>query len=178
MDLMQTLPTVTFSMWGGLPRSGRADATAYTYHRHIDPAGRQWFVADAPDAGDHVYVADRDGGGFCGDVFDFLLTTGESVHAKGPWLSNPEALFTMTGVDVRDKCMMQGVVALEEETTRGFGPAFYKGVLHWDEKPVIGHCDRIDRLAEEWAVKLGKPVYAAWRRPSGGSARYVRPPGA
>lgn len=166
---------VTFSMWGGL-RSGRGDAEAFTYYRHVDASGRQWFVADAPDAGDRVYVATDDEAGFGGSIIDFTLTSGEVVKVKGPYLTNPDGLFLMTGVDVRDKCRTQGVVALEEREFTVGGPATYSGVIHYDETPVIGAHDRIMKIAQKASAELGKPVYMAVKGASGGHGRYVRPP--
>ena len=165
--------TVTFSLWGGL-RSDHAPAESYRYHRYYDAAGRQWFVADAPDAGDRICVSHVDAD-FDVDLVTLTLTTDETVTVRGFWTSNPDALFDMTGVDVRDKCKTMGVVALGEEDFRVGVPATYTGVIHHDEVPVLGTHDRVLQIAQKAATKLGKPVYAAWKGASGGQGRYVYP---
>ncbi len=128
------------------------EGTKRTGHR-----GQQstWLVGDVPNAGDHVYCDRHDSKseGFGGAEMRFNLFAGSEYIAKGPWHSNPQALFEDTGVDVRDKHYTRVVIGREAEVLPRGGYVM-KDVLHLETEPVLGQWDRYLYLAETKLVDL------------------------
>ena len=140
-----------------------AEAEERTYDKHIDRDGRIWLVARQDNAGDNIYC-EGSGEGFGGRLITFKLANGGSIALKGPWHTNSQALYMATGVDVRDKHTSWGVIAASREGDT------YRGVIHLDREWVVGHHDRIERLAKSLAVLQGCRMHY-YKQTAGGSVQ-------
>ena len=159
--------------WNSEMLSGQKEASERRYFM-VGPPERTWFIADQEDAGDNVYVCDLRqnaprSDGFGGSTLHFTLVDGSVIAAKGPWHSNSNACFKDTGIDTRDKHRTWGVVSRSRKQV-GYD-TIMEDVLYKDESifGVVGHFDRIERIAQEFADKLGCDI-TFHRQSAGGSS--------
>lgn len=152
---------------------------AENLHRmYVGKSGKRWIVADRKNAGEYVYV---EGGpnsdGFGGRTIKFDLTDGTSVSLKGPWHSNPEALFADTGVDVRDQFYTYCVIAKDRAYPNN--RLVMVDVLYRDYDLVLGTFDRpdVDAMAKMFANELGHSVQVHKITHGGSSTAPVNPDG-
>lgn len=168
--------TVEFTIHGPMI-SASGDAAERKFHLYTTKAGKRWVVADQPNAGENIYV---DGGkgseGMAGRTLTFALASGETVDFIGPWKAGANALFAATGVDVRDTIYTRGVAAFGIEHNKVFGrPHTYLDVQHYDETPVLGSYERVERIAQRISDESGRIVYFAYSSKGGGSAFRCKP---
>lgn len=149
-----------------------SEAERHEYYKFVGKSGRIWLVAEVSYAGEHVYVSgDENSQGFGGRTLRFNLVNGEGLDLKGPWHSNPEALFQDTGVDVRGRHRTFCVIAKYREFNGD--KCTFKDVLYQDREPVLGYFDRPDvkKLAKNFAIELGHSVYV-YKETKGGSSNF------
>ena len=162
---------------------GSAEAEANKYHVYAGRDGKRWLVADRDDCGDFVYV---EGGpnseGFAGRTINFPLVDGTELALKGPWHTNPEALFAATGVDVRDCHKTFGVISRDRKHyPQTFAPTPMSGrdvmvdVIYMDTEPRIGWFNRVKTIAQVHANLLGETVFYYQESADGSSCGPVYP---
>jgi hypothetical protein len=156
--------------------SASGEAAKHKYHLVIGKTGRRWLYADIPNAADHVYV---DGGkgsqGMAGRTLRFDLVDGCTVDFIGPWKTGPDGLYKETGVDIRDKHLTRGIVALERECQSWPKPYIFRRIAHYDEVPVLGEFDRIDKIAQAVAERTGQKAWFCMVSGGGGVGSWADP---
>lgn len=146
-------------------KSGFTEVAARTFKRFNGTSNKIWLVADQPNAADNIYVWSPCGeGGFGGSELSFVLTDGSILKLKGPWHSNSNSFLRDTGIDITDKHYTYGVISLEKEYPKNVGNfndwnPLMKDVLYKDTQFTLGKFERIEKLAQEMANKLGKIVH-------------------
>jgi hypothetical protein len=138
--------------------SAFAEAKPHTYRVVQSKRDKStWLYAlDVPNQAAFVYCDTHDpkSEGFGGSTLTFTLEDGTTYSAKGPWHSGASALYTHTGVDLRDKHLTRVFVAEDMKYENGnyYSPVLYN-VYYADESPVLGRFDRyldiLDRLFRE-----------------------------
>jgi len=166
-----SVKSVMFNIHGPMI-SGIDEAQKRKYHKLIGNRGEIWLYADQPNSADNIYVNGGPGSqGFGGRTMTFELVDGTTIDLQGPWHANPHSMLAATGVDLRDKSLTRGIVALGRESGETFySPDTYTEVLHYDEEAVVGSYDRIENLAKRFANTLGKTVFYAMKSSGGGCA--------
>jgi hypothetical protein len=134
--------------------SGQEDAQCRRYRKIEDKMGHVWLVALQEAAAENVYVHDpkaTNSQGFGGATLSFTLEDGSIYHAKGPWHSNADSLFSATGIDVRNTHRTFVVLAKERDTTTdGSYRTILRGVLYKDKEPVLGSFHRYKELIKQF----------------------------
>jgi len=161
---------------------GSAEAEAREYQVAIDKnRGVVWFYTlSDPDPGGHVYCHDpRDvnSQGYAGRTITFKVGKTGTYNAKGPWHATAEALFTGTGVDIRDKYLTFVAIAKRRGKNEGNTRAILEDVLYMDEKPILGLFERGRNLARKMATELGHPVCCYSESGGGSSSGFEYPQG-
>ena len=92
-------------------------------------------------------------------------------------MSNAQALYADTGVDVRDTHKTVGIVAFKREWLGGGlnNGAEYTDIIHHDKEPILGRYNRIMDIAQEAANYTGEVVHYAMRSGGGGSSGAKKP---
>jgi len=165
--------------------SGVEEAAKIVYHRQTDRKGRVWlWPVNSVSPAEQIHVhdpKDTHSDGYGGSTLTFALEDGTEYKAKGPWHSNSYSLFAATGVDLRDTNWTYGCVAKKRVVLshkNGNAPHDqYEGVLYADKEPVLGVFDRLQKIAVEWADKLGHPVACYSSSKGGSSSGYELPSG-
>lgn len=145
-----------------------------------DKKGTYWlWPVEHKEQGSMVHCGDIRAGqrseGYGGRVMNFPTKDGV-IKIQGPWHSNSDALFEATGIDLRDKHLTWGLIALKRESERN--SYVFKDVLHLDpDGGVLGRFERIDELAQKFANSLDKPVAYYMRSHGGSSCGYKYPDG-
>lgn len=151
--------------------SGIAEAAKYVYRKLVDKKGHVWLYAvncDHPAETVHFHdPEDKHSDGYAGNTLHFVLEDGTVYDAKGPWHSNSDAMFEKTGVDIRNTYRTFGCVALRRKYENHISK--FIDVLHLDKESTLGTFDRLEKIALDWADKLGHPV-ACYRESRGGSS--------
>ncbi len=157
--------------------SARGEIEEQRFKMIMGNKGRRWFVSCQPAEADNIYVeGGKNSQGMGGATCPFLLENGETVNIQGPWKTGADGLFSETGYDAREKYTSRGIVSLGKEYGEKWNePDLYHDVLHCDTEPVIGAFDRIDKIAQEFANKLGKKIYVSVITSGGGSAGWKDP---
>jgi hypothetical protein len=156
---------------GGPTLCGSAEAEARRYKLLIGKSKRRWLVAIQPNEGDNVYAeGGENSDGFGGRLIRFTLEDGSELALVGPWHSNSGGLYDDTGYDCRDKHYIKGIIAEEREN---FIDGFiyentYGKILHEDADFVLGTFNRITDMAQDYANKLGKRIWYAYKSMGGG----------
>lgn len=168
--------TEKFSIYGPMI-SASCDAAARKYRLHVGSTGRRWVVADQEAAAENIYA---DGGpgsqGMAGRTLTFDLIDGGSVDFIGPWKSNPDDLFKETGVDVRNTHFTKGVCAFDIKLGRPWpSPDIYIDVQHFDDVPILGAYNRVEKIAQEIADRTRRVVHYAFISKGGGSSFRAKP---
>lgn len=121
----------------------------------VEVEGGLWlYPNNIPNKGDFVYRWYSDPTlqrGYEGNTLTFKTASGP-LELKGPWKSNPHALFTETGIDLR-RTILSVIVVYLEDTPTGFNK-----VLYQDKRAKIGPEDRGERLALQVAKKRNQRV--------------------
>ena len=164
---------------------GSADAEKRVYKKLIGKSGRIWLVAIQDNPADNIYVSadpveNKPGykgfRGFAGRILEFTLEDGDVEKLAGPWATNSSALFKDTGYDIRDKYLTFGVIGLGREYKNGCsGGVTITDVLYQDEDWVIGEFNRVEKIAQKLANKLGKTVMKFSKSQGGSSCGQVKP---
>lgn len=166
---------IEFSIYQPM-HSASGEAAQYRYRLATGKDGRRWVYADAPNAADQVWV---DGGprseGSGGRTLTFELADGGAVALQGPWKTSADGLFTATGVDIRDRYTTRGIVALERERGRVYGPDIYREIIHYDEGPLVGTFDRVRDIARAAANVHGVRVSVGVISQGGGFGGWADP---
>lgn len=158
--------------------SASGDAAGRKYKLCVAPiTGRRWVVADQVAAAENIYA---DGGkgsrGMGGRTLTFELIDGRKVDFIGPWKATAEALLEETGVDVRDTYYTRGICSFELERGKPYGtPDTYIEVLHYDDIPVLGAYDRVEKIAKDLCAQHNRTIYYAYVSKGGGCAFRVEP---
>ena len=139
-----------------------AHPTIHTYKKVIGRNNSVWVYANIPHAGDYIYSRANDNEGFGGRLLTFDLEGGSKVLLRAPYLLSSYALWESTSVDLREKHMTQGIIARHHKEVLYQTPK-YTTVYHYDDAPVIGAHDRIERMAEIIARERGHSVAFAAR---------------
>jgi hypothetical protein len=117
--------------------------------------------------GSPVRAGKRPSEGYAGRTMHFPTKEGV-IAIQGPWHSNSDALYKRTGVDLRDKHLTFGLVALQR-THRGNDTVF-KDVLYIDpQNGVIGRFKRIQDMAQAMADERDEVVFY-YQRSHGGAS--------
>jgi hypothetical protein len=165
-----------FCIYQGM-KSGRAEQASCKYKKIHGKSG-VWYVGIQPNEGDNIYFTKNNGkysDGFAGSVISFQLEDGSVEEVQSPWHSNSKSLLSDTGYDTTQKHYTLGIIALDSNPSEIFMGTRHEEVLHFDEEPIIGDFSRIEIMAQDFANKLGKPVYAARISTGGGSAGWINP---
>lgn len=120
-----------------------------------------WYVGTAPNEADHIFCV-TDQTGMAGRTMQFKLTNGGVDTVTGPWMSNADMLFDDAGIDVRDFSLVSYVIESD-------------GDVLAQETNAICNYKIPNRIAEQLATKLGKPVRLLKRGSSGGESGYIKP---
>jgi len=148
-----------------------ADAESHIYEAHKGKSGKVWLVPkNTVNPAENIYVeGDKGSQGFGGREITFPLNDDGSLKVTlvGPWHSNVEALLEDTGVDIRDRFLTQGVIALKRECLEGMRYRF-TGILHIDIEPTLGTFERVKELAQKIVDERGHSV-AFYSESRGGS---------
>jgi hypothetical protein len=131
--------------------------------------GNHWFWPSAhrePGAMTHCGFPVRAGKpyseGYAGRVMSFPTKDG-AIEIQGPWHSNSDALYEAVGVDIRDKHLTFGCVALERDGDT------YQDIIYIDPKEgIVGTFERVDEIAQKLADELDRVLYV-YSRSHGGS---------
>lgn len=126
---------------------------------------RTYYVpVDSPEPGAdvHVDLHDPRSQGYGGQTLEFPLEDGTVDKVKGPWHTNSDALFSDTGLDLRDQHLTFVVLAREWNTRTGE----LEDVLYQDPAPIVGSFDRYKAIAEQFR---SEPTLYAYSQSSGGS---------
>jgi len=167
---------ITFSIHGPMV-SGQGEVAAKTFKKVEAPDGDCYYIAVQPNSADNIYVKIKNvknSQGFGGGMLDFLLEDGTTDKVQGPWHTNAGDLFHSTGVDIQDKYLTRGIVALKHQYGE-MCSGIYDDVIHFDEEPAIGTFHRIRDIAQDYANKNYCIVYYAVKSAGGGSAGSVSP---
>ncbi len=142
---------------------------------HVCDDGEIWFwpaVHREPGSKVHVgsiRVGRKRSEGYGGQTLTFLTKDGP-IAIQGPWHANTEALYQKTGVDLRDKHLTFGVLALDQRYDQRGGTVLID-VVHIDPNDgVVGRFQRIDEMGQKLADELDRPIYY-YSRSSGGSSQ-------
>jgi len=149
-------------------RCASAIAEEKKYHVHKGKSGKRWFVADIPNAADHIYVEDyhsQSSQGFGGRTLIFELVDGEKIPIKGPWHSNSHALLGDTGIDITNKHLISGIISRDISWKNG--QATMVDVIYSDDG-IVGTFDRVSDMARQLADISKTPVHY-YARSEGGS---------
>jgi hypothetical protein len=123
--------------------------------------------------GETLHAGQRYSEGYSGRTMQFPTKDG-IVKIQGPWHTNADALFHATGVDLRDKHLTWGLIALRREYDKHI-PVF-RYVLHLDpDEGVVGPFDRISKQAQAFATEGARPIAYYSRSHSGSSCGYEYP---
>lgn len=159
--------------------SGAAEAAKFIYRKLVDPQGHVWlYPVNSETPAEQVYFhdpKDLKSDGYGGSTLHFLLEDGTVYDAKGPWHSSADGMWAATGVDIRATYRTYGCVALKR-VYEGHVQTFH-GVLHADTSPVIGEFDRLEKIAQAHADRLGHPVAYYSKSKGGSSSGYKIPSG-
>ena len=147
---------------------GSYEAEVRKYNKYIDTSGKIWLVADQPNKADNIYVQGGvNSDGFGGRELSFTLVDDTVIKLKGPWHTNSEALYSATGVDVRDTHLTFGCVSRARD---------YEGnktnmvdVIYIDEQPTLGLFQRIANIAKNLVNKHKCTLYTYTQSQSGSS---------
>jgi hypothetical protein len=170
---------VLFSIHQGM-KSGIGEQASHKYKK-IEGKRGNWYIALQENEADNVYFSEkpREGyhsEGFGGRVIKFELEDGTLDEAQGPWHSNANSLLNDTGYDVTHKYYTQGIIATRKEyAKKSYGPDEFYGILHYDEKPILGDFSRIEIMAQCFANKLDQEVYFSVVSQGGGSSHFKKP---
>lgn len=148
------------------------------FYTYIDDDSNLWLIAEQPNMADNIYFCSFDpkSEGFGGGTVMFNLLDGETIELPGPWHSNADALFSVTGIDIRDRHLSYVVIAEQSEPViGGYLDYIFKNILYEDTEPTVGLFNRGTIMAREFAKKLGKPVFLLRVGTNGGSHGPVRP---
>jgi len=155
-------------------RSAVGEQQQFKYQRFRGKSGRNWFIPiNIVNRAEYVYVdnPDKREEGFGGRNMPFELEDGETYVATGPWLSNSDAFYADTGVDVRREYETYGCIALGRKT-RGTGSlrnrqTVFENVLYYDLEPTLGDYHRIHRIGFILANLYNVVVYYRMNGSSG-----------
>jgi hypothetical protein len=150
--------------------SGQGEAVSRKLKLATAKDGCRWlYNDDLPDAGAFIYV---EGGpnsqGFGGATIPFQLVDGTTLHLKGPWHSNSEALFGACNIDLRSRHLTWGCIG----TGRDWEQSRSKitGLLYFDpEGGLEGPFNRIEAMAQAMAKERGEQL-AYYSGSHGGSS--------
>jgi hypothetical protein len=140
--------------------SGQAEAVSHKYNKYIGKSGNTWLVSTEDDAASNVYVTNNPKNtsnskdsmaGFGGATLSFPLVDGTTFELHGGWHSNSDALFSDTGVDVRDKLYTFVVLSKGREFPKnGYWMGVMTDVVYKDEKPTLGNYYRYKELIKQY----------------------------
>lgn len=163
-NLRQRLPS-RFSGWPSEYNPHASPGGRLLFH-HFEVCGQHWLHADQPAAADEIYVGldyPNDSQGMGGAIVTFRLVEGGTLTLYGPWCTNPRDYHDATGVDLENRYATRGVIAKTVDKLIGPGlqkPTMdYRDLLYLDYDWRLGDFDRLEKLAQEYAVKFGEPVY-------------------
>lgn len=177
MNASEFLPDVEFGISQPMV-SAMAETEAVRYHLHVGKSRRRWLVGDQPNAADQVWVDGGRGSQGCGGAtLKFHLVDGSEVEFIGPWKTGAGALFEDTGVDVRSKCLVRAVIALDREITPYPKPYRFSRVLHFDTQPVVRDYWWTGNEAKRLADVHQSRVWFSQVTPGGGVHSYADPVG-
>jgi hypothetical protein len=148
----------------------------------VGKSGRGWlYPVNSSHPADNIYCTNsadwkKCGEGFGGSTIKLPLVD-EPDNAlfllKGGWHSNSVSLLYDTGVDITDKNLTRCVISLKQEG--GFGEYVLDDILVEENVWVVSEFDRPNKLAKEYANKLGKKVFLYFQSLGGGSFGWVQP---
>lgn len=101
-----------------------------------------------------------------GATLPFKLEDGSVDMVKGPWCSNTRALFSDTGIDLRDQHFIKYVICKDLVETSGI--VYCKNVLELVNEPSPMEFSHADKVAQKYANQLGEQLRYV-RVSSGGS---------
>ena len=161
-------------MKSAMPHAG-SDAP---YRMVMGKDGKAWFYRTGKFAATAIYV---DGGkgseGMGGRVCRFELEDGSFFDSIGPWMSNANHLFQMTGVDLRDKYATSLILSRQvhyPKDSYGIMPDMLD-VVHYEPEFVEGTFDRPNLLAQKIANDLDETLYYFIETSGGAQSGQVRP---
>ena len=156
-----------------LPRENRE----LIYHKIVGKT-KTWVYpinALSPASGVHCSASSRENEpgyqgfrGYGGSTLTFSLEGGTKEKMTGPWNSSAEALFSDTGVDIRDQYLTYVIIAKKREQDQKYRTIF-KDIVYQDKKPMLGQFHRGDLLARELARKNRVKKLYLFRHSMGGS---------
>lgn len=96
-------------------------------------------------------------------------TDGTTIDIQGPWWSNSDALFSSTGIDVRNTVLSFVVISRDIEYVNH--SAILKDVVYKDDAPTIGSWDRYRTVAKSIFKALpSEDKLMIYHRTQGGSS--------
>jgi hypothetical protein len=123
------------------------------YDRYEDPKkpGFYWFVrADVENKAEHILFGSPNytgSQGMGGRTIPIKCTDGTTIDIQGPWWSNSDALFSSTGIDVRNTVLSFVVISRDIKYDRD-GDVLID-VVYKDDAPTIGPWDRHKIVAKD-----------------------------
>lgn len=136
--------------------------------------GIRWIIPAGLHRADNIVHFDpKNKNGFGGATIQLPMDNGSTITLKGPWTSNPVALYNDTGVDIRNECVTFGTVSKVPIPYNNLLNT--KSLLHLDTTPVIGTLDRIWKIAKRYANDLQQSVYAISSTSNGSTLFHCEP---
>jgi hypothetical protein len=135
-----------------------------------------WLYGDCRNPAAYIYFLDKKnhtyGGfeGFGGATLKFNLVNGEQISLKAPWHSNSHALYKQTGIDLRKKNYIWGIIALGVIET--YPDYIYKNVIYCQGK--IGSYSRIMNGAKKLAAQYKQDMYYYFESAGGSSSSVIK----
>ena len=145
------------------------------YQKIVGKSGTIWFVPDSGNS-DLIHCSNSDKNGYGGSTIEFKMVDGSIEKIVGPWHSNPDGLFSDTGVDLRNNSWTFGCVSCYREN-KGYCVDGISGIMtsivYLDTEWTKGSFNRIEDLAKELAAKNHRDYYYYSASSGGASAGMI-----
>jgi hypothetical protein len=132
------------------------------------------YAINVPNPAEYVYsVSDKyDPRGFAGRPIDFKMEDGSTYTSRGTWHCAASYLPKDVYEEIKDKYYTHCVISHTPIKYENYGGTIIieneDDIIFMDESWVIGAFDRGEKLAVEYAHKLGKDVYYKSMNTGGG----------
>jgi hypothetical protein len=150
----------------------------FVYNKTEGKSGRIWLIPDIPNCADYIHCSPKPfsgySDGYAGRTITFPLTDNTTISIQGPWHSNSDDLYSDTGIDIRNKHLTFGIIALKRDPTT-FYTNKYIGIFYKDKEPTVGYFDRIEIIAQEISNRLHIPISYYSQSTGGSCSSFVYP---
>lgn len=145
------------------------------YDQYEDPRepGFYWFIrSNVKNKAEHILFGSphtKNSQGMGGRTIPIKCTDGQVIEIQGPWWSNAEALFSATGIDVRDTVLSFVVIGRHIEYNRNGD--IIRDVVYKDDEPTLGPWTRYRTIAREvFQALTNEEKLVVYHKTQGGSS--------